>query len=87
MKCVTGLFWSQSLKEVWRLVHAWVGHIVTLFAYRPTSVIWAPQRLPSLGEGHKPDSGPPWTTLVGLPQCPIPNESPAVRQPVHPCRG
>jgi hypothetical protein len=34
-----------SVEVVWTLVHAWVGQIVTFFAYRPpkaVAALWAP---------------------------------------------
>ena len=49
------------------MVHAWVGQIVTFFAYSPPS---RPPGLPHVylaRESHQPDSGLPWGALGSPP--------------------
>ena len=45
------------------MLHAWVGQIVTFFAYNsPSRPPGLPHAYPAR-EGHQPDSGLPWGTL------------------------
>ena len=60
------VFWSPigSLPPI-GVVHAWVGQIVTFFAYSPPSrpLRPGPPHAYPAREGHQPDSGLPWGTL------------------------
>ena len=54
---------SVTLCSLLGMVHAWVGQIVTFFAYTPPSRPLGSSTPTARREGHQPDSGLPWATL------------------------